>query len=53
VSRKTYYFKTSGISHIDIMLNIETRHPVYPKDEVEDWRKTDATQTWRWGAGVF
>lgn len=42
VSRKTYYVKTSGITDIDIMLNIKTRQPVYPKDEVADWRETDA-----------
>lgn len=42
ISRRTFYVRTRGITDFDITHSIFTNDPVYPKDEIEDWREVDA-----------
>ena len=42
VSRKSYYVKTVGITDADILKTINTRHPVFPMVDLEDWREVDS-----------
>lgn len=41
-SRKTLYVKTKGITDLNGVFNINTNDPIYPKDDITDWRKIDA-----------
>lgn len=40
-SRKTLYVKTKGITDLDRILTIKNNHPVFPKDDIKDWRELD------------
>lgn len=42
ISRRTFYVRTKGITDFDITQTIPTNDPVYPRDEVKDWRQIDA-----------
>jgi len=41
ISRKTYYVKTKGITDTQVLMDIVTNDPVFPKDKVDDWRAID------------
>jgi len=41
ISRKTYYVKTKGITDTQVLMDIVTNDPVFPKDKVDDWREID------------
>lgn len=38
---KNLYVYSKGITDFDMSLQIETRYPTYPKDDVADWRAID------------
>ncbi|MFN8672241.1 MAG: M81 family metallopeptidase [Candidatus Sericytochromatia bacterium] len=40
-SRKSLYVKTKGITDLDIILTTKNNHPVFPKDDIKDWRELD------------
>lgn len=40
-SLKSLYVKTQGITDLDRCLNIKTNYPVYPKDQIDDWKTID------------
>ncbi len=40
-NRKTIYARTKGVTDFDYMHRLEFRDPVFPRDDVQDWRPTD------------
>lgn len=41
MARKTFYVRTEGVTDLDAALALEFDGPVFPKDDVKDWREGD------------
>jgi len=41
LNRKTIYAKTRGVTDFDTAMQVQFNDPVYPRDEVAEWRPTD------------
>ncbi len=51
-NRKTIYARTKGVTDFDYMHRLEFHDPVFPRDDVQDWRQTDRRRRGIVPAGV-